>query len=123
MWERQPRLTWQTKYADPDWIRPKWRTQSGVICPRCQTEIQALKGWHRIDARTFTGGPFVFCKCVRLGPSRLPSLPFFMENWPVVLDALNCLEQIAEQSESKRQQERHADEARIKPAVALPLFL
>jgi hypothetical protein len=37
------RLAWQKNYADPDWILPKWRTKSGVICPRCQIEIQALK--------------------------------------------------------------------------------
>jgi hypothetical protein len=92
------RLTWQTKYGDPDWILPRWRTASGITCPRCRNEIQALKHWHRIDEKTFTDGPYVFCKCVRLQPSRLPSLEFFTENWTTVLEALTCLEQLAEQS-------------------------
>jgi hypothetical protein len=92
------RLAWQKNNSDPDWILAKWRTCSGVICPRCQTEIQALE-----HSRPRIGGPFVFCQCIRLEPSRFPSLKFFTRNWRTVLEALNCFELIAAQSESERQ--------------------
>jgi hypothetical protein len=70
-------LVWQKNNANPAWIKPLWKTPSGVICPRCKSEIQALCRSHRINTYTMTGAPFVFCRCVRLAPSRLPSLSFF----------------------------------------------
>jgi len=97
------RLEWQKNNADPDWLQPGWRTPSGVICPRCQTEIQAMLRSHRLDAYTHASAPYVSCKCIRLGPSRLPSLEFFTDNWSIVLEALNCFEQIADNSEAERQ--------------------
>jgi hypothetical protein len=93
------RLARQKNYADPDWILPKWRTKSGVICPRCQIEIQALKYSERSRARALAGGPFVFCQCIRLWPSHLPPLAFFTKNWPAVLEAVTCFEEIADQLE------------------------
>jgi hypothetical protein len=88
-------LCWRNNPTDPDWIAPKWRTNSGVICPRCQTEIQALLKSHKSGYRTVTGAPYVFCKCIRLNPSRLPSLKFFTANWSIVLETASFLEQVA----------------------------
>src|SRR5207245_2084021 len=45
-------LEWQKNDADQDWILPRWRTKSGVICPRCQTEIQAMLQSHRTGVYT-----------------------------------------------------------------------
>jgi hypothetical protein len=98
-----------TRPADPDWILPRWRTYSGIICPRCQTEIQALLKSHRIGPRTITGAPHVFCRCVRLKPSRLPSLEFFTSHWGTVLEAVAFYERVAGelQRERKLQFPRH----------------
>jgi hypothetical protein len=109
-------LAWQKNNADPDWLRPKWRTKSGVICPRCQTEIQAMLKSHRIDAYIHARAPYVFCKCIRLQPSRLPSLAFFTENWGIVLEALEFFERVAAAAEAERERERRADQARIASA-------
>ena len=102
------RLEWQKNNADPDWIQPRWRTQSRVSCPRCQTEIQAmLKSHQKVLA------PYVFCKCIRLRPSRLPALEFFTANWGIVLEAVSFFERVAAESETERQRERDAYQARI----------
>ena len=42
-----------------------------------------------------TGAPFVFCRCVRLNPSRMPSLEFFTQNCWTVLEVIGILEQVA----------------------------
>jgi hypothetical protein len=63
------RLTFWTLNPNPDWILPRWRT----------TEIEALLKSHRTGPNAITGAPFIFCNCIRLEPSRLPSLSFFMK--------------------------------------------
>src|SRR5260221_911520 len=90
-------LTLRNRHADPDWIRPEWKSPTGIICERCQSEIQTLLKNHRIDRDFFTGRPFIFCQCIRLGPSRLPLhlFGFFTNHWETALEALRFLEQIA----------------------------
>ncbi len=88
-------LVWRNNPADPDWIEQKWQTHSGVICQNCQTEIQALLKSHKLSYNTVTGAPYVFCKCIRLNPSRLPSLEFFSANWGIVLETATFLNQVA----------------------------
>jgi hypothetical protein len=73
---------------------------------------------HRIDAYIHARAPYVFCKCIRLGPSRLPSLEFFTANWGIVLDALSFFERAAAAAEAARQRERRAAPARIDSAMA-----
>jgi len=44
---------------------------------------------HKISDLVYAAAPSIFCDCVRLEPSRLPSLSFFTDNWCVVLAALD----------------------------------
>lgn len=90
------RLVWRNNPANPSWIQPRWRTRTGVICPECEAEIQALLKSHRTGAHTVTGGPFIFCNCLRLEPSRMPSLTFFTDHWSVILEAFSFLEELAQ---------------------------
>jgi hypothetical protein len=101
-------LVWQKNQADPDWIRPQWRIPSGVTCPRCQTEIQAFLKSHQVDHYTKADAPQVFCKCIRLKPSRLPSLEFFTGNWATVLEAVSLFEWVADELHAQQQQEKDA---------------
>jgi hypothetical protein len=89
----------------PDWIRPEWRTFSGVQCPRCQTEIHALLKSHR-QPGSITKAPYVFCRCIRLNPSRLPSLEFFISHWNTVLEVLAFFERVAGELQQERELER-----------------
>jgi hypothetical protein len=85
------RLTFQNRCATPDWILDKWRTYTGTECPRCHRKIMALLKSHRSGRNTVTGAPYIFCDCIRLQPSKLPSLSFFTDNWHVVLQALDFM--------------------------------
>jgi hypothetical protein len=92
-----------TRHTEPDWINPRWRTSTGITCPRCGAEIHALLKSHRIGPRTITGAPHVFCRCVRLKPSRLPSLEFFISHWETVLEALTFYERVAGELQRERE--------------------
>jgi hypothetical protein len=96
------RLTFQNKVANPDWILAKWRTYTEAECPRCHRKIIALVKSHRIGRMTVTGAPYVFCDCIRLNPSKLPSLSFFTDNWQTTLDALDFAVAYAEKCEAER---------------------
>jgi hypothetical protein len=115
-------LEWQKNNAYPDWAKPGWLTPSGVTCPRCQTEIQALLKSHKTrrvsGTQLVSGAPYVFCRCIRLHPSRLPRLEFFTTNWGVVLEALSFFEQFAAEAEAKRQRERGAWSTRTKATLS-----
>jgi hypothetical protein len=106
-------LNWYTSHANPPWILPEWRTSTGVICPRCQTEIQALLKSHRVGQNERIGAPFIFCSCVRLEPSRFPSArfgtrtAFFTDHWSTVLEALEFFEQVSVQLASTDKQYLH----------------
>lgn len=89
------RLVFRNNPANPTWILPRWRTPTGKLCPQCKSEIQALLKSHHCGPHTLTGAPFVFCNCVRIEPSRLPSLKFFTLHWDKVLEAINFLEATA----------------------------
>jgi hypothetical protein len=106
-------LVWEKNDADPDWIRPHWRRASGVTCPRCRTEIQAFLKSHRVDHSTRADAPQIFCKCIRLKPSRLPSLEFFTNNWATVLEAVSFFERVATELHAQNQLERDAYGVRI----------
>jgi hypothetical protein len=95
-------LTFQNRNANPGWILPKWRTYAGAECPRCQIRIMALLKSHRTNHRTITGAPFIFCDCIRLEPSRLPSIAFFTDNWQTALDALDFTVAYAKKREAGR---------------------
>jgi len=96
--------------SNPPWILPEWRTSTGVICPRCQTEIQALLKSHRVGRNKRIGAPFIFCSCVRLEPSRFPSprfgtrTAFFTDHWSTVLEALEFFEHVSVQLASTDKQ-------------------
>jgi hypothetical protein len=104
-----------TRPADPDWIRPHWRTPTYITCPQCGAEIQALLKSHRIDTRTITGAPHIFCRCVRLKPSKLPSLEFFTWHWGTVLEAVAFYERVA----GKLRRERELQFPRRSPDVPI----
>jgi hypothetical protein len=110
-------LRWQKNNAALRWINPRWLTPSGVTCSRCQAEIQALLKSRGVGPQRVR--PYVFCRCIRLKPSRLPSLEFFTANWEVVLEALSFFEKFAAESEAKRQHERAAWSSRA-VAAAIP---
>jgi hypothetical protein len=82
-------LSFRNNPANPDWILEKWRTYTETECPRCNHRIMALLKSHRISRHTRSGAPFIFCDCIRIEPSRLPSLSFFTDNWHVALAALD----------------------------------
>jgi ssDNA-binding Zn-finger/Zn-ribbon topoisomerase 1 len=83
-------LTFQNYPANPNWIKEKWRTKTGVLCPQCGQQIQALLKNHRTRRSTITGRrPCIFCGCVRLNPSALPALQFFTANWLIVIEIYN----------------------------------
>jgi hypothetical protein len=82
-------LSFGNRDVNPRWILDRWRTYTETDCPRCHHKIMALLKSHRTSHRTVTGGPYVFCDCIRLNPSRLPSVSFFTENWQIALDALD----------------------------------
>jgi hypothetical protein len=88
-------LVFRNRYANPDWILPRWRQMTGMICPACKAEIAVLARSHRTGPQRVTGGPFVFCNCVRIEPSRLPSVDFFTLHWPRVLEAVSFLKATA----------------------------
>jgi hypothetical protein len=90
--------------ANPKWIKEQWRTKTGVVCQQCGGGIQALLKSHRTGKHTFTDRPFIFCNCVRLQPSSLPSLEFFTANWAVVIDLYNSFLAVAKE----RQAELHS---------------
>jgi len=83
------RLSLRNKPANPDWILEHWRTYTDTECPRCHHRIMALLKSHKISDLVYAAAPSIFCDCVRLEPSRLPSLSFFTDNWCVVLAALD----------------------------------
>src|SRR5262245_49882250 len=77
------------KPANPDWILEKWRTHTDAECPRCHHRIMALLKSHKISDHTYAAAPSIFCDCIRLEPSRLPSVSFFTDNWQIALEALD----------------------------------
>jgi len=95
------RLTLQNRYANPDWILPRWRTYAETECPRCHQKIAALLKSHKIGRHSFVPAPAIFCNCVRLEPSRLPSLSFFTDHWHIVLEALDFMVAYAKQRQDE----------------------
>jgi hypothetical protein len=66
---------------------------TGVHCSTCGEDIWILPKSH------MTGGPYIYCICVRLNPSRLPDPSFFTGNWDTVLRVTDMLEAYACEAE------------------------
>lgn len=85
----------------PHWIEPRWREATTGQCPRCGGEIEMLLKSHRTGPANLTGKPFIFCRCVRLHPSRMPDPAFFTDNWGRVLKIVDLADRIDQQDRSR----------------------
>jgi hypothetical protein len=96
------RLALRNKDANPDWILAKCRTYTDTDCPRCHHRIMAMLKPHKLNRYTYAAAPSIFCDCIRVQPSKLPSLSFFTGNWQIALEALDFAVAFAESYSTTR---------------------